>query len=76
MAERLPRASGEEVYRALLRDGWVLIRQSGTAHAVLHHPQRQRDVTVPRHRTTLKPETMSSILKQGGYTPEEFRRLP
>lgn len=75
MAERLPRASAEEVLRVLGRDGWFVARQSGS-HLVLRHDTKPGRVVVPRHRgRTLKLATMASILDQAGLSPEGFRRL-
>lgn len=75
MAHRLPRATAEEVLRALRRDGWFVSRHSG-AHVILHHPTKRGRVTVPAHRgKTLKLATVASIIEQAALTVAEFREL-
>lgn len=72
---RLPRASAEDVLRALQRDGWRIARQKGS-HAQLVHPAKPGHVTVAIHsRGTIRPRTLLSILEQAGLTVGELRRL-
>ncbi len=74
MSERLPRATEQEVLRALARDGWFIARQG--KHAILRHPTKPGRVVVPRHRgKTLKAGTIDGIIEAAGLSPEEFRRL-
>jgi len=75
MSEWLPRVNAAELLRALGRDGWQIVRQSGS-HATLKHSTKSGYVTVPRHADVIiKPKTLASILKQAGLTVEELRNL-
>lgn len=75
MSPKLPRITAAELLRALKRDGWHQVRQSGS-HVTLVHPVKQGHVTVPKHvSVTLKLKTLSSILEQAGLTIDELREL-
>ena len=75
MSERLPRITAAELLRALQRDGWQVVRQSGS-HAALKHSVKKGRVTIPIHvGVILKPKTLSAILDQAEMTAEELRKL-
>lgn len=75
MSPKLPRITATELLRALHRDGWQEVRQSGS-HVTMKHPTKPRHVTVPRHASvTLKPKTLATILGQAGLTVEELQKL-
>jgi len=75
MSPRLPRITATELMRALRRDGWKQIRQSGS-HATLKHPTKSGYVTVPMHMgVIMKLKTLRTILAQAGLTPEDLRAL-
>ena len=58
--------TSKEVIRLLNKDGWCLVRQTGS-HKQFRHPLKQGVVTVPDHAgVDLKPKTLSSIEKQSG----------
>ncbi len=62
MGDKLPRITSAECLRALERDGWQFVRQSGS-HVHLKHPAKAGRVTVPKHSgKTLKPRTLLAIL--------------
>ena len=75
MSQKLPRITAMELLRALKRDGWEQIRQSGS-HVILKHADKARYVIVPKHATvTIKPKTLETILKQAGLTAQQLREL-
>ncbi len=75
MSPKLPRINAIELLRALKRDGWQPVRQSGS-HMTLRHDTKPGIVVVPRHgSTTLKPKTLETILKQAGLTADNLREL-
>ena len=75
MSDKLPRITAAELLRALRRDGWYGVRQSGS-HLTLRHPTKSGYVTVPSHAgVILKPKTLSSVLKQAGLTSDDLRKL-
>ncbi len=75
MPDRLPRITAAQALRALRRDGWDVVRQTGS-HAILRHPARSGRLVVPRHAgAILKPGILSNVIKDSGLTVEEFRSL-
>ncbi len=73
MSSRLPVVSGEQLVRALERDGWQQVRQRGS-HVRLKHPDRMNALTVPLHRE-IRRGTLGGILTDAGLTAEDLRRL-
>jgi predicted RNA binding protein YcfA (HicA-like mRNA interferase family) len=64
MGPRLPRITAVELLRALKRDGWQPIRQSGS-HIILQHSTKLGRVAVPRHsHVIIKLKTLASICFQ------------
>jgi predicted RNA binding protein YcfA (HicA-like mRNA interferase family) len=75
MKQRLPALKPKSVLRALTRAGFLVDHITG-GHYILRHPQRPGlRVTIPFHNRDLKRKTLSSIIEQSGYTPEEFLDL-
>jgi predicted RNA binding protein YcfA (HicA-like mRNA interferase family) len=75
MSPKLPRITAAELLRALRRDGWQQVRQSGS-HVTLMHSAKPGHITVPKHaNVTLKPKTLTSILEQAGLTTDDLREL-
>jgi len=63
------------VIRALERAGFSVNRITGS-HYILKHPAKPTlRVTVPYHNRDLKRGTLQSIVKQAGFTNEEFLDL-
>jgi predicted RNA binding protein YcfA (HicA-like mRNA interferase family) len=76
MAGRLPVADGRRVVRALQRAGFVIDRVAGSHHMMVFPGDPARAVTVPVHAgRDLKPGTMRSIIRQAGFSVEEFSEL-
>jgi predicted RNA binding protein YcfA (HicA-like mRNA interferase family) len=72
----LPVASGKRVIQALHRSGFVTDRVVGSHHILFHPDDMSRAVTVPVHgNRDLKPGTLRSIIRQAGFTIEDFIRL-
>ncbi len=69
---KLPRITGKDAVKALLRAGFSHIRTRGS-HFYLYHSGKGCLVSVPVHAgKTLAPKTLRSILAQVGLTVEEF----
>ncbi|MGI9072405.1 MAG: type II toxin-antitoxin system HicA family toxin [Bryobacteraceae bacterium] len=46
------------------------------SHQFLKHLDKpELPVTIPLHNTDLKQKTLASIIKQAGYTPEDFLKF-
>ena len=65
---KLPRVSGPEAVKALVRLGFIQARQKGS-HVVLR--RGSVGCVVPLH-SELKIGTLASVLRQAQVTPEEF----
>ena len=71
----LPTISGSRVVRALTRAGFVVDRIVGSHHVLVHPTDATRIVTVPVHGNRDLTGTLRAIIRQAGYTIEEFREL-
>jgi predicted RNA binding protein YcfA (HicA-like mRNA interferase family) len=75
MKRSLPAIRPTQGIRALKRAGFVVDRVTGS-HYILKHPAKPTlRVTVPFHNRDLKRGTLQSIVKQAGFTNEEFLDL-
>jgi len=70
---RLPSYTSKDLLRVFRRLGFVVDHQTGS-HAVLRHPDGRRTV-IAVHARDLKRGTVTGIIKQAGFTVEEFLRL-
>ncbi len=74
---KLPAISGKEVIALLLKQGFIIKRQRGS-HVTLYKrtPERGLYVTVPLHgNKEILPSTLLSIIRQAGWSKEEFLGL-
>lgn len=69
---RLPRLSGKEVIKKLEQGGYYFVRQRGS-HVRLEHKSR-KPTSVPLH-DSIGPGLLREILRETGYSPEEFINL-
>jgi predicted RNA binding protein YcfA (HicA-like mRNA interferase family) len=65
-------ARAAELLQFLLHHGYRKVRQTGS-HLILEHPERAM-LVVPVHRGDLPKGLFLKILKDAGFTLEEFRR--
>ena len=71
MSARLPALKPAEVIRILERNGFRLLRS--TKHRTYADDANPPHlVTVPYHTRDLKPKTLRSIIRQAGWTVDEF----
>lgn len=74
MTDKAPQVTAQELIRALERDGFRKVRQSGS-HQIFRNASGMR-VTVPYHAgKTLHLKLFKSILRDAGWTIEMFNRL-
>ena len=72
MSKHLPSVKPREMINALERAGFYVQHSTGS-HKVLKHPKKlELRVTVAYHNEDLKKKTLISIIRQAGYTVEEF----
>lgn len=72
MSEKLPTIKPKEAVKVLLKAGFVEKRQTGS-HLFLY--KNSKTVPVPMHNKDLKRGTLKSIIKQSGFTLEDFTKL-
>ena len=65
--------TAREVVRFLKRKGFTEKRQKGS-HLVLQHPQTGYRTSVPMHPGDLPTGLFLKILKDAGFTLDDFRR--
>jgi predicted RNA binding protein YcfA (HicA-like mRNA interferase family) len=70
----LPRVSGREVVKALMRVGYEQDRQRGSHIILRQMTSPHRRIIVPDHSEVAKG-TMRAIIRQAGLTVDEFRAL-
>jgi predicted RNA binding protein YcfA (HicA-like mRNA interferase family) len=75
MNPRMPRVTAREIVQFLKAQGFVEDRQTGS-HLTLWHPERGVSATVPVHTgVDLGRGLAIRILKDAGYTVEDFVRM-
>jgi len=71
---RLPQLTARDLVRFLNSQGFVEDRQSGS-HLTLWHDSRQVAVTIPIHSGDIGRGLATKILKDAGFTVEDYVRL-
>lgn len=72
---RLPSLTPAELVSALKRAGFSVVPDRGRgSHSILAHPDG-RDVVVAMHAREMKRGVLVAIVKQAGFTQEEFQRF-
>ena len=74
MGQRLPALQPAEMVKALEKAGFYVVRQTGS-HLFMYKEGLLRPVPVPIHPRELKRKLQARIIKQAGFTAEEFRKL-
>lgn len=74
MTPRLRSTTVRQIIRALERDGWTLLRSSGSHQS---YTKQGRLIVVPYHHSgaTLPPGTLTDIVDKAGWTDDDLRRL-
>lgn len=75
MSKRLPSVSAKDIVRALERGGFEIRRMSGSHCRLIHVSDPSRKTTVPFHTGDMPRGTLRDIIKQSGFTMEEFLKL-
>jgi predicted RNA binding protein YcfA (HicA-like mRNA interferase family) len=73
--QSLPAIQPKRLIRALERAGFFVHHVTGSHHILKHPAKPGLRITVPFHNRDLKRGTLQSIVKQAGFTNEEFLRL-
>jgi len=70
---KLPRVSGKECIRGLLKAGFSINRQEGS-HIILRRDNPFSQLVVPNHKE-LDRGTLRAIIRQSGLSIDEFIKL-
>jgi len=71
MSQRLPTLTPAELIRALERAGFNIVRQTGS-HVIMHKEGLLRPIAIPKHPKALKRNLQHRIIKEAGFTGDEF----
>jgi predicted RNA binding protein YcfA (HicA-like mRNA interferase family) len=76
MSSRIPRLTGRQIEKAILRDGWYLHHSRGSHFYYRHSDYPGKQITLPIHAGEVIPQkTLKSILEQAGLSLEDFMKL-
>ena len=75
MSRRLPALKPKDVLRALLQVDFEVHHVTGSHYILKHTAKTGLRVTLPWHNKDLKRGTLRSIIKQAGFTTDEFAEL-
>jgi len=67
---RLPVISGADAIKAFHREGWRVVRQSGS-HVIMVKEGRDETLSIPLHRE-LKRGLLRRLIRDAGLSVEEF----
>lgn len=73
MTPRQPVVSGQQLIKALEKDGWTVVRQRGS-HVRLKKPGRRYALVVPLHKE-IRKGTLGGILRDANLSAYELSRL-
>ncbi len=71
---KLPIVKPQKAVKAFKRGGFIEARQTGS-HLILWHPETKKIVSIPIHNKTLKKGLLAGLVKEAGFTLEEFLGL-
>ncbi|HUO29310.1 MAG TPA: type II toxin-antitoxin system HicA family toxin [Bryobacteraceae bacterium] len=75
MSEHLPALRPIKVLKALQRAGFYIHHTKGSHHILKHPAKPNLRVTVAMHSEDFKRKTLLTIIRQTGFTVEEFLEL-
>lgn len=70
---KLPRVTGKDCIKALLKAGFYFKRQEGS-HIILRKDDPFSQLVVPNHKE-LDRGTLRAIIRQSGLSIDEFKKL-
>jgi len=74
VSQRLPALTPAELIRALQKGDFHVVRQTGS-HVIMYKKGLLRSIPVPKHPKELKRSLQNRIIKEAGFTIEEFSRF-
>lgn len=73
--DRLPALKARELFRALIRCGFILKTSRGGSHQILRHSDGRTLLFAFHDREEIGPRMLARVLKDARLTPEEFREF-
>ena len=71
---KIPAVKPRQIIRFLERRGFVLDHTSGS-HFVYYHAETRRRAVVAKHNRDIPKGTLFSLLREAGFTREDFIRF-
>ena len=72
---KLPQIKGDRLVNALRKEGWYIDRIRGS-HVIMRHEGKPGvKIIIPVHGKSVKPGTLSNILKKAELSAEEIKEL-
>jgi predicted RNA binding protein YcfA (HicA-like mRNA interferase family) len=72
---RLPAMTYRDVVRKLRAAGFVFDRSAKGAHEIWYNPESRRRTMVSHHPGDIPRGTLRAIIREAGFSVEEFTRL-
>jgi predicted RNA binding protein YcfA (HicA-like mRNA interferase family) len=74
MSDRLPSLTPAEMIKTLEKAGLTIIRQTGS-HVIMYKAGLLRPIPVPKHPESLKHSLQNVIIREAGFSTDQFRRF-
>ena len=75
MSPKLPIIRSKKVIRALEKGGFFVHHQTGSHAQMKHYDKPELRITIPIHSKDIPKPIIRSIIKQAGFSVEEFMQL-
>jgi predicted RNA binding protein YcfA (HicA-like mRNA interferase family) len=72
---KLPQVKGDRLVKALQKEGWCIDRTRGSHTIMRNDDKPNTKIVVPTHARSIKPGTLSNILKKAEISREELEDL-
>ncbi len=71
---KIPSLTAKKLLQFFLRQKFVIDRQTGS-HVILYRSNDKKRAVIPFHRKDIPKGTFVSILRESGYSAEDFLKL-
>jgi predicted RNA binding protein YcfA (HicA-like mRNA interferase family) len=72
---KVPQFTYKDLIKKLRKAGFQFDRQAKGSHEIWYNPVSKRRTVVPNHPGTISKSTLSAIIKQTGYNPDDFLNI-
>jgi len=74
LSQRLPALTPADLIKAFQKAGFHIVRQTGS-HVIMYTKGLLRPIPIPKHAKKLKRSLQNRIIKEAGFTLEEFSKF-